>query len=96
MLANPPYVSSDERGSLAPEITRHEPGVALFAGPDGLDVIRGLIGDAAKLPWPERLAVEVGASQAQSVETAMRSVGFAGAASRTDLAGIDRVVVGRR
>ena len=38
MLANPPYVAEGERAALAPEILRHEPPGALFAGADGLDL----------------------------------------------------------
>ena len=40
VVSNPPYVADGER--LAPEIVRYEPRVALFAGPDGLDVVRRL------------------------------------------------------
>ena len=39
IVSNPPYVAESERDGLAPEILRHEPAGALFAGPDGLDVI---------------------------------------------------------
>lgn len=42
VLCNPPYVAEPDRASLAPEILRHEPPGALFAGADGLDVIRRL------------------------------------------------------
>ena len=53
VLANPPYVADSERASLAPEILRHEPAQALFAGPDGLAVIAPLIaqlGTRARAP----------------------------------------------
>ena len=43
ILSNPPYVAESARASLAPEIIRHEPPGALFAGGDGLDAIRGVI-----------------------------------------------------
>ena len=36
ILSNPPYVAEAERAALAPEIVRHEPAAALFAGADGL------------------------------------------------------------
>ncbi len=42
VLANLPYVA--DGAALAPEIARYEPAGALFAGPDGLDVIRRLVG----------------------------------------------------
>ena len=41
VLANPPYVADGL--PLAPEIARYEPRGALFAGADGLDVIRRLV-----------------------------------------------------
>ena len=55
-----------ERATLAPEITRHEPRGALFAGPDGLDVIRRLVPAAAQA-GARLLAIEVGAGQAAGV-----------------------------
>ena len=48
ILSNPPYVAESERASLAPEILRHEPPAALFAGPDGLDAIRALLAQVAR------------------------------------------------
>ena len=42
VLSNPPYVADADRGTLAPDITRHEPEVALYAGADGLSLIRRL------------------------------------------------------
>jgi release factor glutamine methyltransferase len=93
VLSNPPYVAERERAALAPEITRHEPPGALFAGADGLDVIRRLVPAAAPVPL---LAIEVGAGQAQAVAELMRAAGYARARARRDLAGIDRVVVGSR
>ncbi len=60
-----PTSPSGERGALAPEIIRHEPPGALFAGADGLDVIRALLGRAAPSAAASRLlALEVGAGQA--------------------------------
>ena len=47
IVANPPYVAESERARLAPEILRHEPPRALFAGPDGLSVIAALVEQAA-------------------------------------------------
>jgi release factor glutamine methyltransferase len=94
IVSNPPYVAERDRGSLAPEITRHEPAHALFAGADGLDVIRALAPAAARRTrW---LALEIGAGQADAVEELLRSAGFAEVERHRDLAGIERVLVGRR
>jgi release factor glutamine methyltransferase len=89
-------VAVSERALLAPEILRHEPPEALFAGADGLDAIRALV---AQLPAFERarlVALEVGAGQAEQVGRLMRGAGFEEIEVRCDLAGIERVVVGRR
>jgi release factor glutamine methyltransferase len=85
VLVNPPYV---ENGAPLPPELAHEPAQALFAGPDGLDVIRRL---AAEREAP-LLAVEVGAGQAEA------AAGLLGGEIEIlrDLAGIERVVVSRR
>jgi release factor glutamine methyltransferase len=95
ILSNPPYVAEGQRASLAPEIAHHEPAGALFAGADGLDVIRRLV-PAAAAAGCALLAIEVGAGQAADVAALLEAAGFAGVHARRDLAGIERVVVGRR
>jgi release factor glutamine methyltransferase len=94
VLSNPPYVCDAERAGLAPEILRHEPPGALFAGQDGLDVIRRLVPAAAGVA--PLLAVEVGSGQAPAVGALMADAGYADVSVRRDLAGIERVVVGSR
>lgn len=91
VLANLPYVASG--AALAPEITRYEPPGALFAGPDGLDVIRRLLEMVERVPL---LALEVGFDQAGTVEDLMRGAGFPTIDTVRDLAGHERVVVGSR
>jgi release factor glutamine methyltransferase len=91
VLANLPYV---ERGAtLAPEIEQHEPAVALFGGEDGLDPIRRLIGMAGGIGL---LALEIGNGRADAVSELLREAGFGEVTRLPDLAGIERVVVGRR
>lgn len=96
VLCNPPYVAESERASLAPEILRHEPPGALFAGPDGLDTIRRLAGQLRERSWVRLAALEVGAGQAPVVAGLMHDAGFAAVRTERDLAGIERVVVGER
>jgi release factor glutamine methyltransferase len=93
VVSNPPYV--EDGAELAPEIVRHEPSLALRAGPDGLDMLRALVPAAAAL-GAEVLAVEVGAGQAASVEELARGAGFGRAERRRDLAGVERVVIAWR
>lgn len=96
ILSNPPYVPEGERERLAPEIVRHEPPSALFAGPDGLAVIRRLLAQAGERSGVRLLAVEIGLGQAAAVVELMRDAGFADVRTQRDLAGIERVVVGTR
>jgi release factor glutamine methyltransferase len=96
VLCNPPYVAESERASLAPEILRHEPSGALFAGADGLDTIRRLAGQLRGRPRVQVVALEVGAGQAPVVAWLLRDAGFAAVRAERDLAGIERVVVGER
>lgn len=92
VLANLPYVADDE--ALPPEVGVYEPAEALYGGPDGLAVIRRL---AEQLePATALVALEVGAGQADAVGGLLAGVGFPRIELRRDLAGHDRVVVGRR
>ncbi len=63
VLSNPPYVA--EGDPLPPDVARHEPRAALLAGPDGLDVLRRLVPQAAAAA--PLVLVEVGAGQAGAV-----------------------------
>lgn len=51
VVANPPYIP-DAMIPREPEVRDHEPGMALYGGPDGLDVIRGVLRTAAILLRP--------------------------------------------
>jgi release factor glutamine methyltransferase len=92
VLANLPYV--EDGAAVEPEISLFEPREALWAGPDGLDLIRRLV---ASLPGDlPVVALEVGAGQAAAVASLLRRAGFARIELLRDLAGIERVVLGRR
>jgi release factor glutamine methyltransferase len=93
VVSNPPYV--EDGAPLMPEIARHEPAAALYAGADGLAVIRRLASRAGA-SGARFLALEVGMGQAAEVADVVRGVGFAETEARRDLAGIERGVVGRR
>ena len=93
VVANLPYVRIAELDTLAPEVGRYEPRQALDGGGDGLDLIRRLV---ARLPHSVGfLALEVGAGQADAVEDLMAGAGLGAVERLRDLAGIERVVVGR-
>jgi release factor glutamine methyltransferase len=94
IVANLPYVAESEWGGLEREVTQWEPPEALLAGPDGLDVLRVAIPVAATVA--PSLALEVGAGQAPAVSELLFEAGFAKVETRPDLAGIPRIVWGRR
>jgi release factor glutamine methyltransferase len=93
VVSNPPYVA--EGDSVMPEVARYEPREAVFASGGGLDVVRRLI-PAAAAAGARFLALEVGARQAVAVSELVLDAGFAEVERVPDLAGIERVVVGRR
>jgi release factor glutamine methyltransferase len=96
VLANLPYVAERERATLQPEILRHEPPGALFAGADGLDAIRALVAQLSERRHVRFVALELGAGQAPAVAGLLRSAGFEEVEQVPDLAGIERVVSGAR
>jgi release factor glutamine methyltransferase len=64
IASNPPYVALDDATTLAPEVRDHEPPLALYAGPTGLDIYRRLIPQAFDLLRPGGLlALEIGYGQ---------------------------------
>ena len=92
VLANLPYVASGTLG-LAPEITIYEPPVALYGGPDGLDLVRRLV---SRVDGVAVVGLEVGFDQADEVCSLVAQAGFGSIERLRDLAGHERVVVGRR
>jgi release factor glutamine methyltransferase len=94
IVSNPPYVRSTEIDSLQPEITEHEPRLALDAGPDGLRSYRAIMASAPRYLAPGgSLILEIGSDQRAAVQQLSEaSGGYAGFACRRDYAGHDRVV----
>jgi release factor glutamine methyltransferase len=94
VVSNPPYIPDRDPG-VAVDVARHEPAAALYAGRDGLDVVRRLIADAARVLRPGgRLVMEIGIGQADAVAAdAVRAGGWAAADFRPDLQGIPRVAL---
>ncbi len=95
VLANLPYVP--DGAPLAPEIRCYEPPGALFAGPDGLDLVRRLVSQAgARRVGLGLQALEISPEQAAAVSELVGAAGLRSVRVRRDLAGRDRVVVGSR
>jgi release factor glutamine methyltransferase len=92
VVSNPPYV---EVGARVPAELGYEPVGALLAGDTGLEVYARLA-PAVAAAGAGFAAFEVGQGQAAAVAELLCDAGFAALAVVADLAGIDRVVVGRR
>jgi release factor glutamine methyltransferase len=97
IVANLPYIPTPTLATLAPEVVRHEPRVALDGGPDGLTAIRRLIATAGeRLARGGVLVMETaGGTQTPVVVELMRTAGFTGVVTRADLPGVERFVAGR-
>jgi release factor glutamine methyltransferase len=87
VVGNLPYVREDEWDDLQPEIRLHEPRMALVSGADGLDAIRQVVAEARP---GTLLALEHAPAQSEAVRALL-----VGARTERDLAGRDRVTVGR-
>ena len=94
ILANPPYIPSDEVLRLAPEVVEYDPVAALDGGADGLSAYRALGPAIRRMLMPAgRAYIEVGAGQADAVATLFTEARLRIAAVKRDLAGIERCVV---
>ena len=102
VVSNPPYITEAEISSLQPEVRDYEPRLALSgvpgaSGPDGTALHRRLLAEAPAYLKPGGwLLLEVGQGQAERVSDAARAAGYTQVSTREDLAGIGRVVMGKR
>lgn len=96
VAANLPYIPDGDPRTEA-GVVRHEPHLALYAGTDGLDLIRRLVADAPALLAPGgMLVLEVSDEQAGAVRGLLGDAGLVDIAVHRDLAGVDRVIAARR
>lgn len=95
MVSNPPYIPRALVPQLQPEVTRHEPWMALDGGEDGLDCLRYLIQTAPDYLQPGGVwLVEMMAGQAETVAALLRDRNcYTNIQIHTDLAGIERFAV---
>jgi release factor glutamine methyltransferase len=96
VVSNPPYVPDD--AVLPREVAEHDPPLALWGGPDGLDVVRGMLTVAARLLHPGGwLGIEHADQQGGAVPAVVRAHGgFTDVADHADLAGRPRFTTARR
>jgi release factor glutamine methyltransferase len=95
IAANLPYIASETCDTLPLCVREYEPRSALDGGPDGLDVIRSVVADAAFiLKSGARIFLEIGESQGRATCDLLQSEGFSEIKVTQDLNGRDRVVSG--
>lgn len=93
-MANLPYISQAEWERLPPDVKDFEPRLALYGGPDGIDVYRRLFSQAPYLLSRDGvLVIEIGLGQTPLVEEAVSKTATLKIVNiRQDGQGIDRVV----
>ena len=95
IVANPPYLALDDP-HLAPPELQHEPRAALIAGPTGLEALAAIARGARRHLVPGGwLLCEHGATQGTAVRSLVAAAGLSEVATRRDLAGLERVTLGR-
>ena len=95
IVSNPPYIPTADIETLQSEV-KMEPRLALDGGQDGLSFYRRIISSAPRfLANGGLLAVEIGINQASTVKNLMEAENFVSVEVFKDLAGLERVVVGR-
>jgi release factor glutamine methyltransferase len=97
LVANAPYVPTDEIALMPPEARDHEPAVALDGGADGLDVARRVMAVAPRWLAPAGVViVETSRRQAAALAAAATEAGLAPTIVSDEENGGTAVVAGRR
>jgi release factor glutamine methyltransferase len=98
ITANPPYIRAGDLPMLQAEVKDYEPEIALIAGPEGTEIQKKIIENAAAfLKKQGVLIMEMGLGQAETLARMVDSTGaYEKAEILKDLAGIDRVIVVRK
>jgi release factor glutamine methyltransferase len=96
VASNPPYVALHERDQMDAEVADHDPEIALFAGEDGLDVIRLVEQAARRLLRPGGLVVVEHSDRQGTSAPAVFAEGWTEVQDHRDLTGRDRFVTARK
>jgi release factor glutamine methyltransferase len=95
VVSNPPYVGSDEPDKVQREVREHEPAIAVFGGPTGLEPYARLIPQARTVLKPSgRLVMEIGYSTEAQIKAMLRDWNHVRA--ECDLQGIPRVMIAKK
>jgi release factor glutamine methyltransferase len=97
LISNPPYIPTEEIEELMEEVRFHDPRMALDGKEDGLYFYREITRQSVEYLKPGGwLLYEIGCSQGEEVAAMMRAAGYEQVQVLQDLAGLDRVVCGRK
>ncbi|NBH83775.1 peptide chain release factor N(5)-glutamine methyltransferase [bacterium C-53] len=97
ILCNPPYIRTDVIETLMEEVRAHEPFLALDGKEDGLHFYRILTREAGSyLQNGGALLTEIGYDQGEAVSELFREHGYKDVQVINDLAGLTRVVKGKK
>lgn len=95
VVANPPYISENERNALPAEVVDHEPEVALFASRDGLEIFERIAVSARGWLRPGGWFLsEIGDRQGATVARLLEFLGYSEVVIRPDLVGRPRIAEG--
>jgi len=94
IVANPPYIPTHAIATLAPEVSRYEPRLALDGGEDGLNAYRAIMPQLPLLLADGGIAAfEIGMGQEEEVEKIVTSYELRVAGMKCDLGGIPRCIL---
>ena len=96
IISNPPYIKKDVINTLMEDVKDFEPHLALDGGIDGLDFYKRIVSESKECLLDEGyLAFEIGHDQGEEVKHIMTLAGYEDIIIVKDLAGLDRVVIGK-
>lgn len=96
IVSNPPYIRTEEISSLEDEVKLHDPWIALDGKTDGLYFYRLIVKESVKhIKKGGYLLFETGFDQGKDVSALLEEQGYEEIQVKKDLAGLDRVVMGR-
>ena len=96
IVSNPPYIRTEEISRLDEEVKLHDPWIALDGKEDGLYFYRLIVKDSIRyLNKGGYILFEIGFDQGKDVSELLKNEGYEEIEIKKDLAGLDRVVMGR-
>lgn len=97
VLSNPPYIDKEHMENLPRDVADYDPDLALFGGENGLECYEAISPQLSHLLVPGGQAIlEIGYNQAKPVISLLKQAALVDLQVHQDLAGLDRIVSGRK